>query len=336
MMYFNIGILLITASLVGPASAQPDNLLKIATLAPEGSSWVKAVRNIDTAIRKETDGSVGFKIYPGGVQGDEKVVLRKIRIGQLQGGGFAGQGISQIFPDILALEMPFLFKDYSEVDYVLEKMQDFYTDGYRSKGYEFLGWADIGFVHILSKQPVRTVDDIRSSKVWQLADEPITDALFRIAGVKSTPLTIPDVLLGLQTSLVDVVYASPSAAIVLQWFTRVQYVTQLPINYTLGALLIQKKAFDKIPLAHRRKLRQIAHAHMAELALQSRKENQEALTVLQSNGLTLVNASPADIATFKQFVTAAEAELVGKAFSRESYDLVEQHLGDFHINAPPP
>ena len=116
----------VTALIANSVAAQPNHLLKIATLAPEGSSWAKVLRTIDADVRQETDGNVGFKIYPGGVQGDEKVVLRKMRIGQLHGGNFGGQGVSQTLPDVLALQMPFLFDSYAEVDYVLEKMDAFY------------------------------------------------------------------------------------------------------------------------------------------------------------------------------------------------------------------
>ncbi|MDE2734408.1 MAG: TRAP transporter substrate-binding protein DctP, partial [Gemmatimonadota bacterium] len=149
------GLFAVVAALVANSvAAQPNHLLKIATLAPEGSSWAKVLRTIDADVRRETNGNVGFKIYPGGVQGDEKVVLRKMRIGQLHGGNFGGQGVSQTLPDVLALQMPFLFDSYAEVDYVLEKMDAFYRQGYEERGYVFLGWADIGFVHILSQQPV--------------------------------------------------------------------------------------------------------------------------------------------------------------------------------------
>ena len=329
------GLFAVVAALIANSvAAQPNHLLKIATLAPEGSSWAKVLRTIDADVRRETDGNVGFKIYPGGVQGDEKVVLRKMRIGQLHGGNFGGQGVSQTLPDVLALQMPFLFNDYAEVDYVLENMDDFYRQGYEERGYVFLGWADIGFVHILSQQPVATVEDMRAQKVWQLPDEPLTSVLFRLAGVTSVPLNIPDVLLGLQTNLIDVVYASPSATIVLQWFTRAKYVTQLPINYTLGALLIDKRAFAKIPAADREHIHRIARQHMAALNQRNRRENDEAMTVLQANGLSLVEVNPKDVETFEGLVASAEAELVGRSFSREAHEQIAQHLQEFRQTSP--
>ena len=175
----------------------------------------------------------------------------------------------------------------------------------------------------------RLVKDIRSRKVWRLADEPITEVLFRLAGVTSVPLSIPDVLLGLQTNLVNVVYAPPAAAIVLQWFTRIQCVTKLPINFTLGALLLDKRAFYKLSPEEQAVLRRIAHKHMIELNKQTRIENAEALEVMQANGLKLIEASTEDIQTFRDLVTQSETELTGKAFSTEARDLVQRHLSAY-------
>ncbi len=319
-------------AVIAPFSAEgenPKHLLKLATLAPEGSSWVNAMRSIDAEVRQRTEGAVGFKIYSGGVQGDENVILRKIRIGQLHAGSFAGQGASLVFPDILAMEIPFLFNDYQEIDYVLEQMDAFYQKGYEDRGFILLGWSDIGFVHILSQKPIRSTADIRGLKVWRLEKEPITAVVFAKAGVTSVPLAIPDVLLGLQTNLVEVVYAPPVAAIVLQWFTRIKYLTELPINYTLGTLLISKKAFFSLSPLHQTILRSVAANHTRKQSLQNREENQEAIKVMEANGVELVVPMQEEIESFKQLVRDSIPELVGKAFSEQSFEMVQTHLQIF-------
>lgn len=321
-----VGLLLLCAH-SSPASA--IQLLKIGTIAPEGSGWVRALRQVDEDLRLKTDGEVGLKIYPGGVQGDEDVMLRKMRIGQLHGGSFAGTGVSKMVPDVLALEMPFLFDNYDEVDYVVGQMDAFYRQRFTAAGYALLGWSDIGFVHILSQAPVRGADDIKGMKVWRLADEPITSVLFRRARVTSVPLTIPDVLLGLQTRLVDVVYASPAAAIVLQWFTRVKYLTALPINYTVGVFALQQQAFDRLAPEHQQVLLQITGAHFAKANLDSRQDNEEALQVMYAQGIAKVEPREEDIASFHDLVTASTPELVGSAFTQEAYDLVNLHLATY-------
>ena len=324
-------------TLLGQASIcfGQDNLIKLGTLAPEGSNWMSVLRAMDAEIRRETDGSVGFKIYPGGVQGDEKTMLRKIRVGQLHGGAFGGQGATQIFPDLLALEMPFLFDNYEEIDYVLEKLTPFYEQGYAERGYVLLGWADIGFVYILAKQPIAAKRDIQGLKVWRLEGEPITEVLFRKAGVSSVPLIIPDVLLGLQTNLVEVVYAPPVVAIVMQWFTRVDYLTELPVNYTLGALLVSKRAFDRLSVSDQTKLRDISGKHMRNQMSRNRLDNEEALRVIQERGVQLITPAAEEVRGFHELVRNSVPELVGSALSQNSYDLVLQYLREYRQSQAP-
>lgn len=327
-----LAALLLGASL--PTAAQTT--FKIASLAPDGSSWITALRDIDTDLRDATQGQVRLKIYPGGVQGDEDVVLRKIRIGQLHGAGLGGTGLSHVLPDVLALEMPFQFSNYDEIDYVLQRMEPYYQAAFDEAGFVLLGWSDIGFVYLLAQAPVRSVDDIRGRKVWRLQDEPITGVLFEKAQVTSVPLAIPDVLLGLQTNLVDVVYASPAAAIVLQWFTRVATYTDLPINYAIGALLLHKKAFADLTAEQQQLLRDVAARHMSAHNTRSRTDNLKALRVMEQQGVRPVTPSPEAVATFQALVAESVPELVGKAFSRAAYDAVQQHLADLRASAPPP
>lgn len=321
--------------LAGGIAARAETALKFASLAPEGSSWVRALRDIDKEVRAGSDGQVGLKIYPGGVQGDEDVMLRKIRIGQLHGGVFGGAGVSEIYADILALEMPFLFDSYAEMDHVLAAMDGHLRDGYRKAGYVLLGWADVGFVYLLSKEPLAGPDDIRGRKVWRLHGEPITEVLFTKAGVISVPLTIPDVLLGLQTNLVDVVYASPSAAIVLQWFTRVRYYTDLPINYALGAFVLHQKQFDHLSAAHQALVLEASARHIEAHNQRSRANNEDALQAMRAQGVQAVHVEPADVAAFRDLVDSSVPDLAGSAFSQQSWNEVLRHLAAHRAQAPP-
>lgn len=327
-------VLMLSLTTISSASAQ--TVLKLGTLAPDGSGWVTALRNIDQEIREATGDEVRLKIYPGGVQGDEDVMLRKIRIGQLHGAGLAGTGVSHILPDVLALQMPFLFNDYDEIDYVLTQMQDYYRQAALEAGYVLLGWSDIGFVYLMSHEPIRSVEDLSGHKVWRLQDEPITGALMTRAKVTSVPLSIPDVLLGLQTNLVDVVYASPTAAIVLQWFTRVKHYTDLPINYSVGAFVVQRKAFEKLSTTQQQQLREISSRHTRTHNLRGRTDNEEALKIMQREGVIPVVSPPEAVASFHQLVLEATPDLVGSAFSREAHELVHHHLSEFRAQVTVP
>ncbi|MCK5553689.1 MAG: TRAP transporter substrate-binding protein DctP, partial [Deltaproteobacteria bacterium] len=209
------------------AEASEQHIIKLATLAPEGSPWMNTLHKINDEIKKKTGGKVKLKVYPGGVLGEDRDMLRKIRIGQIHGGGFTGTGLSVINRDIAVMGIPFLFRDYGEVDYIVDKTEGHFRRGFEEKGYVLLGWSEIGFVYLLSNVPVTSVKQLKGAKVWSLEGDPLASPVLRKAGVTPIPLSIPDVLMALQTNLIDVVYASPLAAIALQWFTKVKYMTNL-------------------------------------------------------------------------------------------------------------
>jgi TRAP-type C4-dicarboxylate transport system substrate-binding protein len=244
-----LGVALLTSLLlITPApGAEKPLIIKIGTLAPEGSSWLKDFNAMNAEVMKRSENQIQFKIYPGGVLGDETDMLRKTKIGQIQGLALTSAGLSSIFPEIDVLQVPFLFQNYTEVDYILNKMDDFLRRGLENNGYVSLGWSEAGFIYLMSTLPISGISDLKKAKVWILEDSTIAKAIFQEAGVKGIPLSIPDVLVGLQTGLVDVVYVPPSAAISLQWFTKIKYITDLPLLYLAGAILIKKETFREIP-----------------------------------------------------------------------------------------
>ena len=228
------GFIILSLMMPPDASAAKTLRIKIATLAPEGSSWIKAFYAIDAEVRTKTDKQVGFKFYPGGVLGDEKDMLRKMHIGQIHGAALTSAGLSAIFSEMDVFQIPFLFESHHEVDYVTQEMTAVFKKGLAENGYILLGWSEGGFVRLMSTTPVATLDDLRKVKVWTWEDAPMTKAIFDQANVSAIPLSVPDVLVGLQTGLVDVVYAPPSGAISLQWFTKTKYMTEVKLIYLIG------------------------------------------------------------------------------------------------------
>ena len=218
--------------------------------------------------------------------------------------------------------MPFLFEDYDEIEHVLAQTQGYYRRGYAEQGYVLLGWFDIGFVYLFSQKPIAGVDDIRGLKVWRLQGEPVSEVLFAKIGVTSVPLSIPDVLLGLQTDLVEVVYTSPAAAIVLQWFTRVGYYSTLPINHVLGAFLVDRRAFAKLSGEHQQILREVSERNISAQRILNRAENKEALRVINDHGVVAVDFLAPEVELFKQVVAESLPDLKGRAFSDESFEMV--------------
>ena len=288
-------VLLFLLALFPNSSSAEKVILKIGTLAPEGSSWVKAFRDINREIGQKTGGQVTIRIFPGGVLGDEEDMLRKIKVGQIQGGFFTGGGLGLIFKDIKILVIPSLFENYQEVDALMAKMSGYFEKGILDNGFKIMGWGESGFIYLFSKLPIKNAADLRKGKVWIWEDTAIGRAVFKELGINAIPLGIPDVLVSLQTRMIDTVYASPAAAISMQWFTRVSYMTNVPLSYSVGAAVLQKSAFEKIPPPLRATVEEIFQRHLVLLKENVRKEDQKAISVLTKQGIKLVSPSPKDV-----------------------------------------
>lgn len=326
-----IGLML----LAPPAAGATESLeIKIATLAPEGSSWMKTFEAIDAEVGQKTNAAVRLKFYPGGVLGDEKDMLRKMYIGQIHGAVFTTAGLSAIFGELDVFQIPFLFRSYDEVDFVISEMNGFFHEGFEKNEHVLLGWTEGGFVRLMSTTPIATLDDLRKAKVWNWADSPMTKAIFDEAGIAAIPLSIPDVLVGLQTGLVDVVYAPPSGAISLQWFTKIKYMTDVNLSYLVGGVIIKKKVFEKMSTAHRQILMDACQQQMTQLKTTIRKENQEAIEVMVKHGVKIIDPTPEQVADFINVSEKAMLKLEGKSFSKAIRDEVTAKLEAYRKKNP--
>ena len=319
-----VGLSFITlALLMSPGHSTAKTLvIKLATLAPEGSSWIKTFSAIDTEVREKTGKQVGFKFYPGGVLGDEKDMLRKMHIGQIHGAALTSAGLSAIFNEMDVFQIPFLFESHNEVDYVLKEMDTFFRNGFDKNNYILLGWSEGGFVRLMSTTPVATLADLRKVKVWTWEDSPMTKIIFDEANVSAIPLSVPDVLVGLQTGLVDVVYAPPTGAISLQWFTKTKYMTDVNLIYLIGAVVMKKKVFNKISQDHQKILMDVCRHQMTRLKTIIRKENREAIQVMVKHGAKIITPSAEQVAGFKKVSVQAMQRIEGKSFSKKVRDEV--------------
>lgn len=304
---FALGMLLVAG---GPLKA--ETVIKFATVAPKASTWMNIMEQLDAEVQKATGGQVKFKFYPGGVQGDEKDVIRKIRIGQLHGGGFTGVGMGQILPTSRLLDLPYLFRNAAEVDTVLEGMFPTFAGLFEDKDFVLLGWAEVGFVHFFTKNPVRSLGDLGKQKLWLWEGDPLAGAYFQELGLKPVPLALPDVLTSFQTGMINGAYASPYGASVLQWQTRVKFVSDPPMACAAGAVLVSRKAWDQIPAQFQPKVKEIARRKLRQLTAASRKDNQTALDAFVKAGITRVRpASDAEAQKFEGIGVKVQDKLTG-------------------------
>lgn len=297
--------------------AQAATEIKVAILAPEGSTWAKVMHEWNDELKQRTEGRLSLKLYPGGVLGDELDVIRKIRIGQCHAGGFTGVGLGAINAEVRVLELPFLFENYTEVDAVSKKIAKRLESGFEKKGFILLGWTETGFVNIFSKKPIASSKDMKGMKMWAWEGDPLVEALYQQFGIVPTPLTLPDVLTSLQTGLIDAVYAPPLAAIALQWFTRTPYLTKENIGYSLGGFLIDKKFYLKLPAADRDILQDTATKFSRILVERTRQDNEASYTSLHGAGLKFISIPPKAMEEIRTTSKNVWEVLAGKLYSTE-------------------
>lgn len=197
-------------------------------------------------IHRKTDNRVRFKFFGGGIMGNDDAVLRKIRIGQLHGGAVTAGSLSHLYGDGIIYGLPMKFKSLQEIDRVRKKMDPMLMEGFEKSGFVTFGMAEGGFAYLMSNNPIRTTEDLGTHKVWIPGNDLITAAVLKRVGINPIPLPMADVLTSLQTGLVDTIPAPPIAAILLQWHTRVRYLTEIPLSYTYGLLAVDRKVFAKI------------------------------------------------------------------------------------------
>lgn len=307
-------------------------IIKFATVAPEGSTWMNIMREYDAAVRKETGGRVGFRIYPGQVMGDENAVLRKIRVGQLQAGGFTGVGMGDIAPMVRILDTPFLVNSTDESDHLYAQFGKEFEAAFAEGGYVLLGWAEIGFVHVFTKKRISKPEDLSAIRMWTWEGDPVAAAAFSALDMNPIPLSITDVYSSLQTGLIDAFYTSPLAALALQWFTQVKYVVQVPLANSAGAVLLSKRFYDKMPADLQEILVRNGRKFMAELTGLSRRDNAKAMETLTRQGIEGIPVNKSDVTRYVEAGERARQMLAGKLYSKEFLAKVEKSLRDYRTS----
>ena len=321
---FLIGILVCHT---GTAGAET---FKIGTLSPEGSVWMDEMRKGAALVAEKTDNRVQFKFYPGGVMGSDQAVLRKIRIGQLQGGVVVVGSLSHIYPDIVIYGMPFLFNSLDEVDYVRERMDPIMIDGLEKSGFVAFGMAEGGFVYVMSDSPVRTVDDLSKKKVWIPDNDFISLETVKSFGITPVTLSIGDVKTGLQTGLINTIGTSPIGALALQWHTSVSYLMDVPMMYVHATMILDKKAFSRLSAQDQETVRDIMVKTFLKIDRNNRQDNFEALQALRNQGIEFVSLSDETVKQWRTAVSGVPEQLIRKGrISKDIYHTLKEHLADY-------
>lgn len=309
--------------------------LKVAALSPDGSLWMKVLREGGERVAAATEGRVVFKFYPGGVMGDDKAVLRKMRVGQLHGAVVTSGALVQVYSDIDLYSLPMAFRSGAEADYVRQRLDGRLLAGLEEAGLVSFGFAEVGFAYAMSRIPLTSVADARTRKVWVPDNDPGSARALQAFGITPIPLPIVDVLGGLQTGLIDCIAAPPVGAIALQWHTRVTHVLDLPLLYIYGLLAIDKRSFDRLDEADQKVLREVMGEMVVKVNARSRKDHEQASAALANQGLTWLSASAEQTAEWRDLAHQASLRLVDEGFlSADLHAAMLEHLRAFRAGAP--
>ena len=272
-------------------------VLKIATVTPEGSQWMTDMRNSAKEIKERTEGRVQIKYYGGGVMGNAQKVLSRIRIGSLQGGAFTPSELASQYKDLNLYGLPMVFDSEEEAAYARGHLDAKLKAGLEDAGWVNFGFAGGGFAILMSNTPISTLDDLKGKKVWVPEGDNISRHSMEAMSLSPVSLPLTDVLTGLQTGLIDIVAMSPIGALVLQWHTKVKYITELPLVYTLGFMAIDKRAFNKISEADQAIVREVMERTYRNFDKQNLIDNRGARDALLNAGLESV---PFDIEEYQR------------------------------------
>ncbi len=329
-----LSILILALLLTLPLSTAAATL-KIATAIPDGTNWMKQLRQGAADIKKRTDGRVKIRFYPGGVMGNDNSVLRKIKVGQLHGAALTGGSLSKIYPSSQIYSLPFTFRDYAEVDYVRGKMDASIVQGLYDKGYVSFGISEGGFAYLLSRAPVTATSDLAARKIWIPEGDRINQESFAQFGISTIQLAMIDVLTALQTGLIDTVSTTPVGAIALQWHTRVKYLTDAPLLYVTGTIVVKRRAFEKLQAADQAIVREVMGDVFQRLNRINREDNRKAYEALKQQGIEFVRPTPTEIAEWRGGSQRAVAKLVKDGYLHQSIiDTFHHHLADYRASHP--
>ena len=308
------------------AKGAPLHKLRIATLAPDGSTWHKAFKQIAREVKDKTDGAVAIKIYAGGTMGDEPAMVRKMRTGQLDGAAVTNVGLGVINQQLLMLQLPMLFRNYAELDRVRNAMSGTFEGLLQKEGFLLDGnWGDVGFTYLFSNTPIRVPADAKKTKMWMWDGDPVSRQVMKVTGVNAVPLAVPDVMSSLQTGMIDAYLNSPYGAIALQWYTKAQYITDLKLAMTIGGSVLSMKSWEKLSPEIQQILHDVSQAKNKALLKRIRRDNKKAMTALVDKGIEVVK--PQDFGEWKRVADEVRTGLTGNVFEPALIDEMMGHLG---------
>lgn len=292
------GCLAFAVAFSGDVLAQ--QVIKMATLAPEGSAWMRELRAAAAQVKTGTQGRVEVKYYPGGVMGSDTVVLRKMRLGQLQGGVLTSSEVAAVYPDAAIYSLPFIFDGWSQVDQTRPKIDPLLGKGFETKGLKMLAASNVGFAYLMSTRSLRNRADVSAAKLWIPQNDEIAERTFKLGGISPILLPLGDVFTSLQTGLVDTVANTPSGAVALQWHGKLKTMVDFPLSFVVGYVLVDSKPWQKLSPGDQAVVAKAFKDAASRVDANIRRDDASALAAMKKQGLVVNKLDPVEAARWRQ------------------------------------
>jgi TRAP-type C4-dicarboxylate transport system substrate-binding protein len=303
--------------------------IKIGSIAPARSPWDKALRELGREWTRITEGQIKLKIYPGGIAGNQEDMIRKMRMGILGGAVLVNRGFTKLYPDVYALNIPFLITSEDELNYVLEKLKPIYEKGIEEKGFKVVIWSSAGFVHFFTKEPVRYPEDMKKHKLSFTSNEPQMEQAWKKSGYHVVPNDLKDLMMALQSGMVTAFYLPPLVAGSGQYFPLAPHMCSQRIAPLVGGIVLTKKTWGKIPEKYKKEMMDVCVGLAERLYKKTVELEKEAIEEMIKHGLKIIDLPPGAMEKWRAASDKGMSELIGKVFSQEIYDLLLGYLEEF-------
>jgi len=327
--YFSRCAALAALFAASPSSAAAPVVIKMATLVPAGSSWNRSLQEMGQKWQQVSGGQVVLKLYAGGVAGDDADVVRKMRLGTLNAGLLSTTGLADVDRSVLALQIPMLYADYDEADWVADKMTPSLEAQFAAKGFVVLAWVDGGWAHFFTKTPARTPQELKSAKLFTWAGDDRYTELWKGAGFNAIPLPATEISTALQTGLVNAICTTPQVAAVMQWYNNAKNMTDVNWALLLGAVVVDKKVWDTIPADARAQILAVTRETGRQLSKQTRADEIDSVEAMKKRGLNVVKPGPAELEAWHKLLESVFPLVRGKYMPAEAFDAVIKASGEY-------
>jgi len=327
---FAAGILFFLGLIFASGAIAADKQLRIGTLAPKNSLYHRQLMELGEVWRTAQGGNAKYLVYPDGSQGGEAEMVRRMRIGQLQGALLSVVGLQEIEPTISALQnMPLLFKNWEEVDYVREKIRPAMEKKFLDKGFVVLAWGDAGWVRFFSKEAAVRPEDYKKMKFFAWGSEAEQQSIMKSLGYTPVPLETNDILPAIQTGMINVVPSTPYFALASQIYNTAP--NMLDINWApiVGALVVTKKSWDDMSPEVQKAVRVESDKVSVQIRAKARQEVDEAVDAMKKRGLVVNHPNPEQMREWDDLANKLYPRIRGTMVPAEIFDEVMMHLKNY-------